>query len=543
MVIRPRLKFNSFFLGAYFILSALIFLILIGIIWSTSIKAQKAANLQHDVNLIMNGITGSILGSAELDSQGLAYQSKSLMQEYLDYTFGYEQLVEKIRSNIVSVDVFILINPYKRLVGSWSSPKKVEQSCLENRTEFFHPKKTSYPYVISISMNTCFETKLNIMEYHTITTPILISIFLLFIWGICIYLMLKSLAYAGKILGKTANVDDLVQKTDLISWTNVSLLTKKAVQVRGRNLQYYQTLILDTQHDIAKILDEINKNYNFKDLNQNIGMVRSILQASALEVSNTSHTYEDITPNREVSKKELLTFFENYFKGAEKRIYLPEEFYLKIKNIFIFERILVNLASNAFKHGTKTPVLICEIRDNKMHFNIHTEITLLSAIIFRLAISTGRIDLKNENIPTYTKLWGRHGRGLSIIKRGILRLGGLMVFKVQGRKIISGFVLKASFKAKNIENNEETSQKRRVIFFDNEILIEECKKYGLDQFFISHDEVIRLASLNEPLEIVSNQDIIFDENYPVKIITKKERIKGLANNWLGIHTMGGTHDE
>ena len=50
--------------------------------------------------------------------------------------------------------------------------------------------------------------------------------------------MLQSIQYAGKLLEQTEDVDELLEKTDKINWLNVRILAQKAVQVRGKNLQF-----------------------------------------------------------------------------------------------------------------------------------------------------------------------------------------------------------------------------------------------------------------------------------------------------------------
>ena len=82
-----KFHFNSNVLSAFFILTAMGFSILLFTIWSVSVKAERIANLKRDENFIMNGITVSLLGSVELDSQGLQSQSQAFMQDYLNYMF------------------------------------------------------------------------------------------------------------------------------------------------------------------------------------------------------------------------------------------------------------------------------------------------------------------------------------------------------------------------------------------------------------------------------------------------------------------------
>lgn len=236
MRINLKFRFNSGSLLAYFIISAVGFIILYVIIWTLSVRAERIANLRHDVSLIMGGISGSILGTAELDSQGLQDQSQSLMQEYLNFTFDSKKTQSQER--VAKVSVYFL-NPERQLIGEWISPDDPPHECLEKRTEYFQPARSPYPYLVELTINTCSKNSLGLLEYHSISLPILVSLAVIIIWGICIFAMLHSIQFAGKLLEQTEDVDELLEKTERINWLNVRILAQKAIQVRGKKFTVF----------------------------------------------------------------------------------------------------------------------------------------------------------------------------------------------------------------------------------------------------------------------------------------------------------------
>ena len=173
MRINLKFRFNSGSLLAYFIISAVGFIILYMIIWTVTVRAERIANLRHDVSLIMGGISGSILGTAELDSQGLQDQSQSLMQEYLNFTFDSKKTQSQER--VAKVSVYFL-NPERQLIGEWVSPDDPPMDCLEKRTEYFQPHRSPYPYLVELTINTCSKNSLGLLEYSSISLPIIVSL-------------------------------------------------------------------------------------------------------------------------------------------------------------------------------------------------------------------------------------------------------------------------------------------------------------------------------------------------------------------------------
>jgi hypothetical protein len=58
----------------------------------------------------------------------------------------------------------------------------------------------------------------------------------------------------------------------------------------------------------------------------------------------------------------------------------------------------------------------------------------------------------------------------------------------------------------------------------------------LKDFLINQDELNELVcsvSKEEKVEVVSDEDINLPESFILRLITKKERIEGLALNWIG----------
>ncbi|MES2614618.1 MAG: hypothetical protein V4591_04300 [Bdellovibrionota bacterium] len=531
-----RIHFNSSALTAFFIMTALGFTILLFAIWSISVRAERVANLQHDESLIMNGITGSILGSAELDSQGLQLQSQMLMQEYLNYTIENSKS-NTASSNIVRVGVYFL-NPEsstqaKQVIAEWASETPVSKECIERRTEYFQPSRSLYTYLIDLSLNTCSEANLSLLEYHTLSTPIVVALAVILIWGVCIYAMLRSVSFAGGLLGSSDNTSELLDNTAKIKWTDVGILAQRALQVRGKNLQYYQTLVLDAQHDIAKVLDFINRKYDDKDLNHGISIIRGIIQRLATEVRSTDTVYHDVTAHREIDAEELLRLVKIYYAGDIIENELPSNFCLNVSDISLFERLLVNLSSNAVKHSTETPRVRIFFEKNTFKLRVYTPISDYSALKLHFAKLTHRIDVKNTENPVYIKFFGRTGRGLSIVKRGVLKLGGRLIFDVNKKIVETGIDLPACLVQNNTEQIAALQQiKRRVISFKNEEFIQIALSHGLKDFIVSEIDLQQLISQGINLEIVSDYEITESSNSTVRILAKKERIEGIALNWL-----------
>ncbi|WGL58669.1 hypothetical protein QEJ31_08985 [Pigmentibacter sp. JX0631] len=535
MRINLKFRFNSGSLLAYFIFSAIIFIVLYLVIWTLSVRAERIANLRHDVKLIMGGITGSILGTAELDSQGLQDQSQSLMQEYLNFTFDSKKTQTQERAAKVSV---YFLNPERQLIGEWVSPEEIPQECLDTRTEYFQPHRSPYPYLVELTINTCSKNSLDLFEYHIISLPIMVSMAVILFWGICIYAMLHSIQYAGKLLEQTEDVDELLEKTDKINWLNVRILAQKAIQVRGKNLQFYQTLILDAQHDVAKILDSISTKYQDKDLNYNVSSIRGILQRLAIEVRSSNEIYQDYTTPKDLIFDEIMQYISTYFSNCEVTNNLPKNIEVPVSDISLFERIIVNLSSNSIKHSISPSKVKLYYANEYFSLRVYSKISLLSSFNIHLAKLTNRIDLKNVDSPVLFKFFGRDGRGLSIIKRGIFKFKGKMIFTIENNVVETGFDIPAHFYV-NKKIDEIPSyllNRKKVIYFKNEELIQYAKEQGLESFIITDNDLESLVKnkiSEEKIEIVSDEELNLPQSFILRIITKKERIKGLALNWIG----------
>lgn len=534
MRINLKFRFNSGSLLAYFIISAIGFMILYAIIWTLSVRAERIANLRHDVSLIMGGISGSILGTAELDSQGLQDQSQSLMQEYLNFTFDSKK--SQSQERVAKVSVYFL-NPERHLIGEWVSPDNIPHECLEKRTEYFQPARSPYPYLVELTINTCSKDSLSLFEFHSISLPIIVSTGVILFWGLCIFAMLHSIHYAGKLLEQTEDVDELLEKTDKIYWLNVRILAQKAVQVRGKNLQFYQTLILDAQHDIAKILDAIAHKYDHQDLNYNISSIRGIMQRLAIEVRSSKEHYQEVNLSKELNYDELLRYITPHFMGNSVENKIPKNILVKISDISLFERIIVNLSSNSVKHSMYPSKIKLFYDNNYFSLRVYSLVTIFSALKIHFAKLTNRIDLKNIDSPVLFQFFGRSGRGLSIIKRGIIKLKGKMLFNIENNEVETGFDIPATLlQEQALMIADFAAKRKKVIYFKSELLIKASIEHGLKKYLIDIQELNNLIKTNhngEKVEVVSDEDISLPESFILKLITKKERIEGLALNWIG----------
>ncbi len=533
MRLNLKFRFNSGSLSAYFIISAVGFIILYVVIWTLSVRAERIANLRHDVALIMGGISGSILGTAELDSQGLQDQSLSLMQEYLNFTFDSKKSASQERVAKVSV---YLLNPDRQLIGEWVSTAPSPIECLEKRTEYFQPVRSPYPYLVELTINTCSDSHLNIFEYHSISLPIIVSLAVIFFWGLCITAMLKSIGYAGKLLEQTEDVDELLEKADKINWLNVKILAQKAVQVRGKNLQFFQTLVLDAQHDVAKVLDTIDRKYAQEDLNYNVSVIRGIMQRLAIEIRSSDDSSQEINSFKELNSIDILKFIRSYFVGCKIENDLPDNCIISIVDISLFERIIVNLSSNAIKHAKAMPNIKMNYIDNYFILRIYSQVSFFKAINIHFAKFTNRIDVVNINSPVFFKLFGRTGRGLSIIKRGTAKLNGKMIFDINKQTVETGFHIPAFLINQISQIQPPPIEKMKVIIFKREDLKLKSIECGLEKFIVSQKDLnamIQSSSLHNKIEVVSDEDLKLPESFTLRIITKKERIEGLALNWIG----------
>jgi hypothetical protein len=525
-----KFRFYSSALSTYLIISGLGFCVLLFILWNVTVKMDKNANLERDINFISNGIKTSILESTELSSEGLGFQSHSLLQRHLDYTFEKSQ-IHSSQDQFFKVTIYFL-NPERQMIAEWVNSKNFAKECLNHSDEYFEPENSDALYVIELTTNTCSQHALGFFDYHVLSAPILVAFCIVGLWGICIYMMFDSVSYAGKLLGSHENTDELIEGARKIRWRNVATLTQKALTVRGKNLQYYQTLILDAQHDIAKIIDFINKKYNIKGLNQDISMIRGMIQQLATEVRDHDGINHDITTNREISRDELLKLMFDYFPSVEIENKLPEHFFIFVSDIFIFERILVNLSSNSIKHSLGIQKVSLYFEQNHLCIRVFSLATRFESFKLYLAKITNRIDIQSQGNPVYIKIFGRTGRGLSIVKRGVIKLNGKMIFSVSKRIVEVGFDLPAYIKNSDENAKALLSNKRKAIYFETEDFKRIAIEQGLQKYMISKEELGSLIVSGQRFELVTDVDLDIPENSVLKLISKKERIKGIAYNWL-----------
>lgn len=534
MLDKLNFSFNSKALVAYFLISALGFSVLLIVILRTTTKAERLESIHDDVALIVNGITGSILNNSDVESQGLAFQTQSAMQEYLNLTFENS----KIRSldPILRVSVFFL-NPEKQLIGDWIATDQaaIPHSCIEPYSKFFQPPKSHYSYLIELEINNCADTNLSLFEMHSLSMPIYVSFGVILIWGICIFAMLRSVSYASKLLVSSAHTAELINNVEKIRWIDVNLLTQKALQVRGHNLQFYQTLVLDAQHDVCKILDLIVRKFGNPELNQNINVIQNIMQKIAIEVRSSDEPYKDITGHRELTAHEFKKMVNSFFSGCDIKITIPDNLNLSIIDISLFERILVNLASNATKHSIARPKVYVSYKEPLLQLLIKSQVNYVTSWFLFFAKLTKRIDTENHNTPVYMKIFGRTGRGFAIVKRGIIKFGGKIIFSIQGNRVSTGFYL-PTYKTKIIEPDKEIFlQKRKAIYFSNPEFSQLAVDQGLKKFMITESEFNDILNKknNEKIELVTDLELEPSEHYTIRLVQKKGRIEGLALNWLG----------
>ncbi len=532
-----RLHFNSNILSAFFILSAAGFSILLFFVWQDSLHAQKVANLQRDKNTAMRGITGSILEASELTAQGLQLEGQSLIQDYLNFTYE-NNLSHNVQKTITGISVHYLkskdATAMKESIGEWSSSThKVSPECIDRRTEYFQPTTNSDTYLIDLSLDKCTSSGISLTEFNTITSPIAVAFGIILVWGLCISYIVRSITSVGRLLGSSADTQILLSETENIRWTDVATIAQKALQVRGQNLQYYQTLILDAQHDISKVLDLICQKHDDKELLNSISIARNIMQRLATEVRSSDGPTHDVTAHRDMTGKELSKLIQLYFKDCCIKDSLPSHLTVSILDMSLFERILVNLSSNAIKHGRETPKITLDFDANYFQFRVITQMNDFETLKLHFAKISKRIDVKNPENPVYIKLFGRTGRGLSIIKRGILKLKGQLIFSPKGNQLECGFDLPAHITQQVNESVILPKTKLRVICFAKADFIEQAHKYGLGQFLLPEEEIEKKLALGQDLEIVSDKEISTPPSSTLRILSKKERIEGIAINWLG----------
>jgi hypothetical protein len=534
---KVKIHFNSSILTTFFLLTAIGFTVLLITIWSISVESEKKAHLQRYERFIISGIRASIFGSAELGTRGLEQQSQTLIQDYLKLTFEDETNTNPQSKHMAKLFIYLL-NPSnhtqtKELIGEWHPKNEIDSKCIEKRIEYIQPTRSLLTYEVDLELNTCSSSSLSILEYHNLTAIIAFAVIL--VWGIFIYAMIRSVSYAINLLGCSENTSYLLEKTEQIRWTNVGALAQRALQVRGKNLQYYQTLVLDAQHDIAKVLDLINRKYDYKELNQSISIVRGIMQTLATEV-RSGNSANDVTGHRELSTEELIKLLKIYFSGVIIKNELPKNFSLHVSDIAIFERILVNLAANFVKHSTAdNSWLELTFKDNFFMLKLFNLISDYNAFKLNLAKLTGRIDLQNSETPVYVKLFGRTGRGLSIVKRGTIKLGGKLIFNINKKLVETGICLPAQAPLSIYTKSglDPLKKRQRAIIFKNPEFTQHAIEKELTHFIIDEATLQKLIKENKNLEIVSDYEIAVPTNSTLRILSKKERIDGIALNWLG----------
>lgn len=529
---KVNFRFHSNALAIYLLVSGIGFCLLLFIIGNVTLKMDYNASLERDTDFILNGIKTSILESSELSEQGHQEQSQTLLQRYLDYTFE-KQRSHPVPGRFVKASIYFL-NPERQLVAEWISSKMIAKECLTHSADYFEPDGTDALYVIELTTNVCAHRAFGVFEYHVLTAPIIVAFFIVFLWGMCIYMMFDSVKYAGKLLGSREDTDELIEDTKSIRWRNVATLTQKALVVRGRNLQYYQTLVLDTQHDIAKILDLIIKKYDDMGLKQDILLLRGVVQRLVAQIRSPEGLSHDVTTHREISKNEFMQLIQEYFSGVKVHDELPKNLNLTISDIFLFERILVNLSSNAIKHSKSIREIHLSFKDKHLQMRVFSIPSFFEMLKLHFAVVTKRVDVINVNTPVYSKIIGRTGRGLSIIKKGVIKLGGRMIFSISKKVVEVGFDLPAYAKSEKDPLNVFVSRKK-VIYFEKSDFQKTAEEHGLKKYMITKKEFDHLMSKeneNKKIELVTDVDIAFPEFLNVKIIYKKERIKGIAHNWL-----------
>lgn len=261
------------------------------------------------------------------------------------------------------------------------------------------------------------------------------------------------------------------------------------------------------------------------------------MQRLAIEIKASDESYQELNSYKDLNSQEIFQFIQTHFVSCKIHNDLPNNIIASITDVSIFERIIVNLSSNAIKHSISHSKIKMFYENEFLSLRVYSPVSFLSALGIHFAKLTNRIDLKNANSPVFFKFFGRTGRGLSIIKRGIIKLNGKMVFSIEGKIVETGFDVPAVLVQDKMSDDQSSLVRRkRVIYFKNNDFIHTSIKFGLQKYIISEkefNELINSTHRGDKIEIVSDEDINLPESCILKLITKKERIEGLALNWIG----------
>ena len=499
---------------------------------------QSEAAAENNTDLFYASLAGGPLKFAEMYSTEYA-------QIFLnDLIVSYN----KVQSYKITNAIILGGKSQNDIYAKWetSDIQGIDKACLKEESREYKHEKAFYPFTINVTFDTCSKNEhVETIFKWALYPPIILSVVLVIAFGIFLSFMLTSVQRAGQIIGSELSHDDLQAALSRISWRNIRELTENAAVPKNRTIQQLQSLIKDTHHDISKILQKLQ---NKIPENTDLRSLSLLISKLSLEVDRGGQNQEEHR-SQAIDLSKFHEFLERKTGAHFEKQGLPtQEADVVIKDAIKFERILINLLSNASQHGIGKPQNSILFLQQSILIRVTSTISLLDYGKIFLARMLGRLNTNDPNKPVYEKVYGREGRGLNIIKRFSLDLGGSFYFTLGFRKLHVGvslpFSLKQESTAQNKQANESTQSKVKIaLLLENKHLrTEVLEEYQLPkEYFVEKSELNGLLEHKRPLYLITDSDEDFPPWVRCFLVQRKERLKSILNNLLKLEINRDSH--
>lgn len=488
-------------------------------LWTVRTLQWQSAKDQ-EIEMVMRAVEGGALKFATLNSTGLA-------GEFLASHFA--ALSPNDAPRFFSAHITGGKGGHQTY-AHWKSPVQPHsEECASRITKKVLPPQALFPFFITLVANDCWENPaLNAVTRAALLAPLIVSIGLLGGLGTALFAMIASVRKADEILGTTSEITRVIALSDGVAWTEVRAMVKRALETKGANLFYFQAIIEEAEHDVLR---EIGQAQGISEGKKRIiaGIIRKLVLDSQMASKGSSD--QDLSFG--IEKILTINHIRNLCTEQGLRVRSDsqsDKATFEVADADALSRIIVNLGSNARKHGRGAPECFLALEDNELKICVSNKSGIFNAIGLHFANITGRLDTKNSGLPLVRKWLAREGIGTRILKKSTIALAGTMRVKISGLTFTAEITLPTLQKT---GLTEKYSRKKYAAFQDATLAFA-AREAGLGEHLVEPATLLQMVVMGSVDEIMVDFPVpSAAENIVIRNVTNATRVLGIVKMWQG----------
>lgn len=500
--------------------------------WKVVRETQWESVQDQEIDLVMNAIEGGALRFAQLNSAQLASDFLASHFTASSQRDSPRFLSATIRGGPGAEETY----------ATWTSSSKVAPTCSRSFERSFSPSGALFSYLVIVEANTCWENPVLVkLVRSAFLVPLVLAAGLLGVLGSCLLAMMASVRRAERILRSTPDSGHVLFLAEDVPWLQVRDMVKRALGTTGANLHYFQAIIEEAEHDILREMSRGararspgsgNDEVSDQGLSPAViaGILRKLVHDSRLGEANRIAAPTGSTSLKTIG--DIAGFLAGQGIHAEQSGEAPpvgaSSFGLDEGAL---ERLLLNLASNARKHGLPgTAVAKVAHGEERLKITLRNGVSFLRGMVLLFNAVTGGIDPHSHGKPLVRRWFGRQGVGSRIMKKSLEGLGATLHSHVS----CFAFEVIVEIPLRLPPRPTLAFGRGRLAAFTDVGLESAAQLAGLGPYLRSASELRSLVAAGAVAEVMVDFPLPeAPESVIVREVRSESRMRGVAKFWKG----------